>query len=63
MGWLVAIKKADFFINALPLGSAVIVRAENTYNFENLREISCELRLDDTLIGQATLQLFQAREQ
>ena len=63
MGWLVAVKKADFFINVLPLGGVVIVRAENTYNFENLREISCELRLDDALIGRAVLQLFQAREQ
>ncbi|HHD57145.1 MAG TPA: hypothetical protein ENK89_05655 [Desulfobulbaceae bacterium] len=63
MGWLVAIKNADFLVDILPLGGAVIVRAENTYNFENLREISCELRLDDALIGRATLQLFQAREQ
>ena len=62
MGWLVAIKKADFFIKTLPLAGVVIVRADNTYNFENLREISCELWLDDALIGRATLQLFQARE-
>ena len=63
MGWLVAIKKANFLIDILPFGGAIVARVENTYNFENLREISCELRLDDALIGQATLQLFQAREQ
>jgi len=62
MGWLVAIKKADFFIDILPLGGKIIARAKNTYNFENLREIDCSLRLNEKLIGQATLQLFQARK-
>jgi predicted hotdog family 3-hydroxylacyl-ACP dehydratase len=60
MGWLVAIKKAEFFIDRLPLGSAVIARAENTYNFENLREVACTLRRDGALIARTTLQLFQA---
>jgi len=60
MGWLVGIKHARFFIQSLPVGSSVITRAENTYNFENLRLVSCEVRLDDTLIGSAELQLFQA---
>ncbi len=63
MGWLVGIKKTDFFIDTLQVGSAVITRSENTYNFENLREVSCTMYLDDTLIGRATLQLFQAREE
>ena len=62
MGWLVAIKKADFFIDWLPFGSVVIARAENTYSFANLREVSCELRMNEKLIGTATLQLFQANE-
>lgn len=60
MGWLVGIKKADFFVAGLPVGTSVIVRAENTYSFENLRQVSCELHHNDTLIGSATLQLFQA---
>lgn len=63
MGWLVAIKKADFFIDSLPFGSTVMARAENTYNFANLREVSCELHLDKQMIGRATLQLFQATQQ
>ncbi len=62
MGWLVAIKKADFLVEILPFGGEIIAEAKNTYNFENLREIACELRLNDTLIGRATLQLFQARK-
>lgn len=60
MGWLVGIKKADFFIDYLPLGGKILSLSENLYNFGNLREISCRQHLDDTLIGSMTLQLFQA---
>lgn len=63
MGWLVAIKKADFFIDSLPFGRLITARAENTYSFENLREVSCEMHMDQELIGNATLQLFQAHRQ
>lgn len=59
MGWLVGIKKADFFIDFLPIGGTVLSRAENLYNFGNLREVSCRQHMDDTLIGSMTLQLFQ----
>lgn len=63
MGWLVGIKKADFFIDALPLGGIITARAENTYSFENLREVSCEMHMNQELIGKATLQLFQAHQE
>lgn len=59
-GWLVGIKKADFSTGSVPVGAVIITRAENTYNFENLREVNCELRLDDTIIAGAILQLFRA---
>jgi predicted hotdog family 3-hydroxylacyl-ACP dehydratase len=59
-GWLVGIKKADFFIDFLPIGGKIISRAENINIFENLREVSCEQHLDDNLIGRIVLQLFQA---
>ncbi|MBU1568872.1 MAG: hypothetical protein KJ630_25015 [Proteobacteria bacterium] len=60
MGWLVGIKKAEFFIDFLPFGTAVLSLAENIYNFSNLREVSCLQHVDNTLIGSMTLQLFQA---
>ena len=59
-GWLVGIKKAEFFIDYLPFGSRVLSRAEHIHNFENLREVSCKQYLDNKLIGTTTLQLFQA---
>jgi predicted hotdog family 3-hydroxylacyl-ACP dehydratase len=58
-GWLVGIKKADFFIDYLPFGGSIISSAENINNFGNLREVLCEQRLNKTLIGRITLQLFQ----
>ena len=62
MGWLVAIKKAEFLIDSLPFGRTITATAENTYSFESLREVSCELHMDNELIGRATLQLFQANQ-
>lgn len=62
MGWLVGIKKADFTLNSLPFGSIITARAENTYSFESLREVSCELEMDNQIIGRATLQLFQVNQ-
>lgn len=63
MGWLVAIKKAEFFVDSLPFGRMICGKAENTYSFENLREVACELSMGDRIIGTATLQLFQADNQ
>lgn len=60
MGYLVAVKRARFHVDTIPIDSAVIARAENTHNFENLREIFCALHLGDRLIGEVNLQLFQA---
>jgi len=62
MGWLVAVKKADFFIESLAFGDTITAWAENTYSFENLREVSCELYRNNQTIGRATLQLFQANK-
>lgn len=68
MGWLVGIKKTEILVDHLPnglpshlsFGSEIITRAENSYIFENLREVSCESRIDNTIICKSTLQLFQA---
>lgn len=63
MGWLVGIKRAEFFIDTLPFGGIIRGRAENTYRFDNLREVACEMHMNERLIGTATLQLFQVDEQ
>lgn len=60
MGWLVGVKRAHFYIEYIPLGSRVVTRSENSHNYENLREVSCVVHLNERLIGEVTLQLFQA---
>jgi len=59
MGWLVGVKRAQFYIDCIPLGSTVVTHSKNSHNYENLREISCVLYMGDTLVGELTLQLFQ----
>ena len=59
-GWLVGVKKAEFFIDSLSFGDTILSSANNTYSFTNLREVSCEQHLNNILIGKTTLQLFQA---
>ncbi|MCF8055959.1 MAG: hypothetical protein K9K37_04900 [Desulfocapsa sp.] len=60
LGWLVGVKRAQFFIDYIPLGSTVVTRSQNVHNYENLREVSSVLHVDDTVIGELTLQLFKA---
>ncbi len=60
MGWLVGIKKNEIFVDSLPFDGEIITSAENSYNFENLREVSCIQHMDNILICKSTLQLFQA---
>ncbi len=60
MGWLVAIKRADFFIDHLPLGSTVKAEAANTFVFEKFREVTSQLYHNDQLIAEVVLQLYQA---
>ncbi len=59
-GWLVGIKQADFFTAAILLGSRIISRAENTFEYDQLREITSTHHIDGRLIGRVTLQLMQA---
>ena len=59
MGWLVGIKRAQLYVESIPLGATVLTRSENIHNYDNLREVSAVLHMDDTLIGEITLQLYQ----
>jgi len=61
-GWLVGIKHTEFFIHHIPLDSRIITRADNTHQYDLLREITSTMHLADQLIGKVTLQLIQARE-
>lgn len=60
MGWLVAVKRADFFIDRLPLGGRIEARAENTLVFDKFREVTSKLHQNGRLAASVVLQLYQA---
>ena len=60
MGWLVAVKRAEFFIDHLALGSLIRGQAENTLVFDKFREVTGQLFHQDQLLASVVLQLYQA---
>lgn len=59
-GWLVGVKQAYFNVTTIPFSSRIITRSENSHKYDMLREISSHIQMDDTVIGNITLQLIQA---
>jgi len=59
MGWLVAIKRADFFTDRLALGLTIRARADNTLIFDKFREVTSQLHHQDQLVAEVVLQLYQ----
>jgi predicted hotdog family 3-hydroxylacyl-ACP dehydratase len=60
MGFLVAVKRADFYVAQLSFGLQVTARAENTLAFDNFREVTSRLYHKDHLLAEVVLQLYQA---
>jgi predicted hotdog family 3-hydroxylacyl-ACP dehydratase len=61
-GWLVGIKKADFFIDKIPVGAKLITRAERGFMHENYGEVQGSVKMDDKIIAEVMIQVFQATE-
>ncbi len=59
MGWLVGVKRADFFVELLPFDLPVTARAENTMAFEKFREVTSQLFHRQQLLAEVVLQLYQ----
>jgi predicted hotdog family 3-hydroxylacyl-ACP dehydratase len=59
-GWLVGIKKAVFYVDALALGAVVETRAENSFKFEGFREIEGSASIGGKVVGEVTLQVVRA---
>ncbi len=60
MGWLVGVKRASFAVDTIPLYSKIITRSENTSKYDNLRITNSVLQINNNIIGEITLQLYQA---
>ena len=60
MGWIVGIKKARFFTDALPLGARLVVESKNRFKFDDFVEIEGSAKIDDTIVGEVILQVMKA---
>ncbi len=58
-GWLVGIKQARFFVDALFLNQRIITRAENHFAYENFRHIQGTARIGPDVVGEVELQVIQ----
>ena len=59
-GWLVGSNQSRFFVKAISLNQRIITRAENQYAYESYRHIAGIARIGSQIVGEVTLQLFQA---
>lgn len=59
-GWVVGIKKAQFYVERLPVGAWVMTRATNRFKFDEFVEIEGDVRIGDTLVGEVVLQVMKA---
>jgi predicted hotdog family 3-hydroxylacyl-ACP dehydratase len=60
MGWLVGIKRAEFYVDCLPFDLPVTTRTKNTLVFEKFREVTGQIHYKDHLLAEVVLQLYQA---
>ena len=65
MGWIVAVKRAEFFVDALPLGARIRAEARNTINYGGFQEVGCTLFWGEgrEKIGEVLLQLYQPQDE
>jgi predicted hotdog family 3-hydroxylacyl-ACP dehydratase len=59
-GWIVGIKKANFYTDALPMGAKIVVESKNRFKFDDFIEIEGSAKIDDKAIGEVTLQVMKA---
>lgn len=58
-GWLVGIKTAQFHQAMLPLGTMIKAQAELLFSYDNLKEVGCQLSVEDQPVAEMKLQLFK----
>lgn len=61
-GWIVAVKKAVFHLAELPYEAEVRAEGKNTINFGGFQEVSTLISLDDQIIAEIVLQLYQTQD-
>jgi predicted hotdog family 3-hydroxylacyl-ACP dehydratase len=59
-GWIVGIKKAGFYTDALPMGARIVVESKNRFKFDDFIEIDGSAKMEGKVIGEVTLQVMRA---
>ncbi len=60
-GWLVGVKRANFFMEELPLNATIITRVRNRIKMDNYLEFIGESTVDETPAGEIALQVLWAK--
>jgi len=60
MGWIAGVKSAVFHLDSLPVGATLITRTRNRFAFEDFREVTGTITLNDTVAAEVVLQLVSA---
>lgn len=59
VGWLVGIKKAEFYRDRIPVKTRILVTIEESRREESYSVITGRARVDSELIGEMDLQVFR----
>jgi predicted hotdog family 3-hydroxylacyl-ACP dehydratase len=59
-GWIVGIKSARLDVDRIPLGTALEIRSQNQFAFEEFREIEGTVSVAGEIVAEVALQLVQA---
>ena len=63
LGWIVGIKSARFQLEAVPIGTTVMVESFNQIEYNNFRVIHGIATIDGRVAAEVTLQLMQAQSE
>jgi predicted hotdog family 3-hydroxylacyl-ACP dehydratase len=59
-GWIVGIRQARLLVDAIPLHTSIVTRAENQMEFEGFRDVYGKVEIENKLVAEITLQLLRA---
>jgi len=59
-GWLVGIKNARFYIDAVPLNTCLVTRSVNQFELDDYRVVQGTVDMDGKIIAEVELQLVQS---
>ena len=61
-GWLVGIKKAEFFTDKISVGTLLTIKSDRGFTHEGYGEVDGTVKEKDKIIAQVSIQVFQAPE-